>query len=109
MATKSLSKATWLEHLALQERSGATQQAYCKEQGLSLSAFQYWKKRKAREATSGKNSFIEVRVPETSAESTRDICTIEFPNGCSVRVHATSVMRELIEMVAMVNVNDARS
>jgi len=53
MTTKALSKEAWLEHLSRQERSDEMQQEYCREQGLSLSAFRYWEKRRAREATVG--------------------------------------------------------
>jgi len=102
MSKKPLCKKVWLDHLSRQERSGATQKEYCREQDLSLSAFRYWKKRRSREATFGGTAFIEVPVPQRSREPMRDICTIEFPNGCTLRVHATGTVRELAQLVAMV-------
>ena len=102
MAKKALSKEAWLEHLVRQERSGDTQQEYCREHRLSLSAFRYWKKRKAHEATSEEASFIELPITGAKSVTIGDICTIDFPNGCSLRVYATSWMPELTELAAMV-------
>jgi hypothetical protein len=102
MAKKTLSKEAWLEHLTRQKRSGDTQQGYCRKHSLSLSAFRYWKKRRAHEATSDEASFIELPITGAKSVSIGDICTIEFPNGCSLRVHATSRMPELAKLAAMV-------
>jgi hypothetical protein len=102
MAKKTLSKEAWLEHLSRQERSGGTQQEYCREHSLSVSAFRYWKKRRAHEATSEEASFIELPMVGAKSVSIGDICTIEFPNGCSLRIHATSRIPELAELAAMV-------
>jgi hypothetical protein len=102
MSKKSLSKEAWLDHLSRQERSDATQQEYCRKHGLSLSAFWYWKKRRSHEAASEDVSFIELPVTGAKSVSTGDVCTIEFPNGCCLRVHAASRMPELAQLVAMV-------
>jgi len=102
MAKKALSKEAWLEHLIRQKRSGGTQQEYCRKHSLSLSAFRYWKKRSSHEATSEEASFIELPITGAKSVSIGDICTIEFPNGCSLRVHATSRMPELAKLAAMV-------
>ena len=35
----------WQEHLAQWQHSGLTQVAYCRQQGVNLAQFRYWKKR----------------------------------------------------------------
>jgi hypothetical protein len=103
MAKEALSKEAWLEHLSRQKRSKDTQKEYCRKHGLSLSAFRYWNKRRAREATFEEASFIELPITEPKSVSIGDICTIEFPNGCSLRVHTTSRMPELAKLATMVS------
>ena len=102
MTQKPLSKAAWLDHLSRQAGSGETQQEYCQEHGLSLSAFRYWKKRRTHEASSEETSFIELPMTGAMSGPMCDLCTIEFPNGCALRVHATGRMPELAQLVAMV-------
>ena len=38
-------RAFWQEHLAQWQASGMSQVAYCRQQGLRLAQFGYWKKR----------------------------------------------------------------
>lgn len=102
MTRKKLSKEAWLDQLSRQERSDETQQEYCRKHSLSLSAFRYWKKRRAYEATSEEASFIELPMTGAMSVSTGDVCTIKFPNGCSLRVHATSKMPDIAQLAMMV-------
>lgn len=102
MTRKTLGRAAWADHLSRQERSGETQQKYCQEHSLSLSAFRYWKKRRTHEASSEEASFIELPMTGAMSGPIGDLCTIEFPNGCALRVHAASRMRELAQLVTMV-------
>ena len=38
-------RSLWQDHLAQWQRSGLTQVAYCRQQGLKVAQFGYWKKR----------------------------------------------------------------
>ena len=72
------------------------------EHSLPLSAFRYWKKRGAHEAASEEASFIELPMTGAMSESIGDLCTIEFPNGCALKVHTMSAVQELAQLVAIV-------
>ena len=85
-----LSKKEWLDHIGSHERDNAIQHEYCREHGLSLSTFRYWKTYEAREVCSETNVFIEIpktgKNPTSSVENNK---TINLPNGCSLRVRVT--------------------
>lgn len=103
MTRKTLSKQEWLDHLSSQERGKATQREYCREHGLSLSAFRYWKKREAHEADSGTKKFIEIPTAcKNHLAPAKGSCTIIFPNGCSLRVRVLGGRRDLLELATMV-------
>jgi len=53
----------WQDHIGLWRKSGLSQAAYCREQGLRVNRFSYWKRRLE---SGGKTSGLEaslVRVP----------------------------------------------
>jgi hypothetical protein len=103
MSKTRLNKQEWIEHLSNQERSAATQRAYCREHGLSLSAFRYWKKRETREAAGETKAFIEIPTPgKKSSSPYNDSCAITFPNGCSLRVRLLDAQQDLHALAALV-------
>ncbi|MFO8083785.1 MAG: hypothetical protein R6U27_05645 [Desulfobacterales bacterium] len=56
----------WKEHVDTWSASGKTQTAYCRENDLSYSRFQYWKKRLIQ---SSKPAFIELCLGEAERQA----------------------------------------
>jgi hypothetical protein len=50
MSDKQEKRRFWMEHVSAWRDSGSNQTAYCRQHGLSKSAFYYWKKRLAPDA-----------------------------------------------------------
>jgi hypothetical protein len=76
--------AFWERHLAVWCDSGLSQAAYCRQHGLSLPCFGYWRgKRRSAAAHSA-----QALVPIVVAEATRadDRIEVALPNGVQVRL-----------------------
>jgi len=91
MAKMKLTTAEWLEHVASQVNSECSQRAYCSEHNLSLSTFCYWKKRYVKLETSENQELVEV-APRSVGAWMHDLCTISFPNGCTVRLRTANAI-----------------
>ncbi len=63
--------ARWAKRVEAWERSGQSQRAWCKAEGVSLSTFQWWRQRLAKEVLSeGVPSFMPLRLePEATTAS----------------------------------------
>lgn len=77
------SAAEWRTILERFDRSGRSQQAFCREAGISLSAFQNWRRR-SRLRHTVPAQFIDV-TPVTPP-TPRWAIEIEFPDGTTARV-----------------------
>jgi hypothetical protein len=53
------------EILNAQEASGMTQREFCRERGLSLANFGYWRKRHRKASVAEGGGFCEVRLKDT--------------------------------------------
>jgi hypothetical protein len=64
-------RSFWQEHLAQWHASGMTQVAYCRQQGLKLAQFGYWKKRlltaRAPDTAPTAGDFIAVQMTSAGA------------------------------------------
>ena len=59
----------WQELVARQLASGLTQRQFCERHELTVSAFQYWKRRVGPTAASnGDDTFVQLAAPTTSGE-----------------------------------------
>ena len=82
----------WRQVLKEQRRSGLGQRAFCERRGLSLSTFQYWKRRlldSGGEKSSWGEYSVEPAVPASLEPGLRDPvweCEIELSRGVVVRV-----------------------
>ena len=79
--------AYWDEQIRAWRASGQSQLGFCKQQGLSYSRFQYWRRKLARASDEGqtlapRSGFIPVRRqwPTDSAG-----LTLVLPNGAELR------------------------
>ncbi len=61
--------AFWRRHWAAWQSSGLSQRAYCQQQGVSFSAFGYWRSRVKDRATSPAPVFVPVRVEALAREA----------------------------------------
>lgn len=75
------SEKEWFRLVAEQERSGQTQDEYCRAIGISGTSFQRWRKRrKAR----GSAKFIEIK-PQPSAAAGAKV-EVEVVGGVTLRI-----------------------
>lgn len=79
------SSAEWESEIERQEASGLSQAAYTNREGLSLSTFQYWRKKlKKKEAPSrSTGGFIDVFSSSVIGSSEIEL---ELPHGIVLRV-----------------------
>lgn len=64
-------RAFWQEHLAQWQASGMSQVAYCRQQGLMLAQFGYWKKR---------------LLPVRSADAAAGVVTVQMTSAVAATV-----------------------
>ncbi len=72
----------WKGHLGGWRRSGLTQAAYCRQQGLSLASFGYW--RRALGKVAAPSALVPIVVGEVSSPAT--VIEVQLPNGLRVRL-----------------------
>ena len=83
------SKATqWAAHVAAWKRSGVGQAVFCRDHGLSLSSFGYWRRKcgakgAARRPARTAQALVPVRVAAPPAPTSAEVCV---PNGLRLRV-----------------------
>lgn len=92
------SRAEIEEMLAAYERSGLTQQAFCREKGLSVATFSSWR----RKAGAG-GVLRPVRLAGTSASPS---IAVRFPDGLEVFFPAGSGPEEIAQVVASLKVSE---
>lgn len=81
--------AYWSEHIAAWHRSGLSQGAYCRRQGLSQSSMGYWRKRlEAATGKEGESCVTLVPVP-LPASTQADMATVPTP----ILVHVGNAFR----------------
>jgi hypothetical protein len=75
----------WQERVSAQKASGKPASAFCKEQGLSVHSFYFWKQRFNKKST-GRDSFIPVKAPLTPAAPSRQVepLRVVFQNGATL-------------------------
>lgn len=57
----------WQAHIRQWERSGLSQRRYCKERGLALSTFQWWRSRLKKSASQASPSIVRLPVSVSTA------------------------------------------
>lgn len=74
----------WKDHFVAWRSSGLTQAAYCRQHGLSIASFGYWRRTlEARSATTSA-AVLPIVIGEVSSEV--DAIEVYLPNGLQARV-----------------------
>jgi hypothetical protein len=76
----------WLRLINEWEKSGRSRRVFCEDRGVSVSAFQYWRRKiQRKERAMESNGFIEIRanaIPNRASPGPRII----LPNGIIVEL-----------------------
>lgn len=72
----------WKGHLDTWRSSGLTQTAYCRQQGLSIASFGYWRRVLGKAAAS--SALVPIVIAEVSAADTA--IEVQLPNGLRARL-----------------------
>jgi transposase-like protein len=94
---RSLDKATaWRQTIKQQAESGLSVRAWCSQQGVTESAFYWWRRELARRDTEGQvSSFASVHVTEDRSERDDPQIEIVLSDGRCIRMHG-SVDRQML-------------
>jgi transposase len=107
----------WRRVLGAWERSGLTQSAFCRREGIALSTFHWWKRRLATDGKASarvgrpgqpEESFIEVRPPRSAVALVDLVAPISpvyevvLPGGRSIRVGERFDPEALSRLIATV-------
>jgi hypothetical protein len=89
MPTKSTTQALsqqWHQHIEDWRTSGLSQQAFCRDRGLSFNQFHYWRKKLTHPPANKKRSCSSALVPVTyPSPSPNHGLSVHLPNGISLR------------------------
>ena len=92
-----LSSKAWLEHFREQESLGVSAGKYCRQTGLKVSKFYYWKKKLSQAVP--KNQFV--RLVSKGAAATQDkLIAVEFPGGARLTFPESICSNRLGDIVA---------
>ncbi|MDZ7314363.1 MAG: hypothetical protein ONB45_24165, partial [candidate division KSB1 bacterium] len=86
--------------------SGLSQKAFCTQENLALTTFQYWLRkyraphRHAEAPSAPGNRFIPLHVRETPLAPPPLSCVIEFPNGVNIRLSGQVDAQLLSHLIA---------
>lgn len=72
-------RVQWQTHVEAWRASGLSQSAYCREHGLSLASFGYWRRRLAGDTVGPQTGVLPIRVaaPVTAGSQVQ----VRLPNG----------------------------
>ena len=111
MANKNFQKRSakkrklWQAHVRAWEKSGLSQNEYCRRNKLSCSQFCYWKKNLGQQQAKTSVSFVPVpaHVPELSSNSGSDDSglTIFLDNGIRIGLNNDFTSATLTKVVAV--------
>ena len=101
MANKS-NQALWENRITAWSESGLSQKEFCNQNGISASAFHYWRKRLRKEAA-GSQPFVEVKTPspgkDSHKESPHHALTLRLSGGIEIMVNAESDLSFLLRVI----------
>ena len=101
MANKS-NRAQWENRITAWSESGLSQKEFCNQNGISASAFHYWRKRLRKEAA-GSQPFVEVKAPSPASIVYSDRgpsgLTLRLSGGIEIMVNAESDLSLLAQVI----------
>ena len=75
----------WVGHVAAWQSSGLSQTAWCREHGVSLASFGYWRGKLAAEARSALPAVLPIRVGTPAHTAAIEL---RFPSGVTLSLSA---------------------
>jgi hypothetical protein len=84
----------WDKHIALQNDSGLSQVAYCRNHNLNYDQFCYWKRRKAPYSS----KLLPIKMNKEVIEQ-ESLCTLILKNGCELKIHNQTILPFLISIL----------
>lgn len=75
----------WVEHVAAWASSGRSQAAWCREHGVSLASFGYWRRKLAQDSAAALPATLPIRVTAARQAPTTQV---RLPSGVIVSVPA---------------------
>lgn len=88
--------SVWEHKIAQWERSGRTQREFCREQGIALSTFQWWRARLKRGAPLAPPSFLPLALEAADA----GIVEVTLRSNTRVRVRGAAATRLVDALIA---------
>jgi transposase-like protein len=91
-------REAWRQRLARRGENRLSLAEFCRQEGVSVKNFYYWKRRLGERATAPQPAFVPVRVGEASPVHVE----IELPNRGVVRVPGDLAREQLTEIIQAV-------
>lgn len=85
----------WQGHLKVQQESGLSQAAYCRNHSLACSRFSYWKKKLTQPAV----KLLPVSLTQSSVKADV-LCTLVLTGGNELKIHDLTVLPTLISILS---------
>jgi len=87
----------WMRHAELHKESGLTRKDYCRLHNINYVKFGYWLcKLKLRQQPSSLVS-VKLKSSEEAFPQQSTLCTLNFSNGCSLKIHDTQALSVILE------------
>lgn len=84
----------WQHHHAIQKESGLSKSQYCRANKLSYVRYGYW----LRKWSSQPSHLLPVKLNlKESYSSSGTLCTLNLPNGLSLKIHDLQVLTFILE------------
>ena len=75
----------WQGHVYRQRESGLSIAKYCRQQGLALSSFSYWRAKAKNFSSQTTGTFTKIRLPKVQEPALRFDVEIELASGIRLR------------------------
>lgn len=95
-----ISRDEWYRLLAEYDRSGLTQEAFCKREGLRYGTFVAWVGRRKRDAAGvapGDNKFLELSLPAPASQSAQ--LEVILADGIVLRGDTAEALAQLVRLL----------
>lgn len=86
----------WEHRIAQWERSGRAQREFCRERGIALSTFQWWRARLKHGAALAAPSFLPLALDSAQA----DVVEVTLRSNTRVRVQGAAASRVVDALIA---------
>jgi hypothetical protein len=96
-------RARWSKAVSEWSRSGESRRAFCKQRGLPLSSFQWWRRRLKEVSAEGNAlSFLPIPMRGAGGDISGATVEIELRSGTRVRFAGEAALRAVEHLVSRV-------